>query len=324
MEDHELKKSELIEFAIKFNGKAVELNEMDANELATSLLGLSNTIEEANSILNGSDSRIFVKVHGSFRPGSFIVDIASFLSPNIIQTVFDSGTIATTANVTQILGFVGSFACGASVVAHRTLIRLYKQTKGKKILTKKSLDADNCEITVEGGDSPITVNVNIVKLYESKKIQQALENVVSPLENEDMSDITFLMDGKEQEQILREERSYFHHTDTDIIEEKEYTDYFLITQCNFEGKQTGWRLSFGDSSQSKNKSYDFPVKILDENFLHKVLRREIIISNEGTVVIEARYRKITHRAEKLTVSWEILEVLNTDPPKHENKKLDQF
>lgn len=318
MEDPELKKSELIEFAVKFNGKAVESNEMNANELATSLLGLSNTIEEANSIINGSDSKIFVKVHGSFRPGSFIVDIASFLSPNFIQTVFDSGTIATTANVTQILGYLG---CGE---ACRTLIRLYKQTKGKKILTKKSLDADNCEITVEGSDSPITVNVNIVKLYESKKMQQAFENAVSPLENEDMSDITFLMDGKEQEQILREERSYFHHTDTDITDEKEYTDYFLITQCNFEGKQKGWRLSFGDSSQSKNKSNDFPVTILDENFLHKVSRREIIISNEGTVVIEARYRKTTHRAEKLTVSWEILEVLNTDPPKHDNKKLDQF
>jgi hypothetical protein len=174
---------------------------------------------------------------------------------------------------------------------------------------------------VEGHDNPIVVNVNIVKLYESKKIQQALENVVSPLDNEDMSDITFLADGKEQEKILREERGYFHLEDTDTVDEKEYIDKFIITQCNFEGKQTGWRLSFGDSPQSKSKLNDFSVKMLDENFLYKVSRKEVIISNEGTVLIEARYRKITHKAERLTVNWEILEVLNIDflIPDHNNK-----
>jgi len=164
-----------------------------------------------------------------------------------------------------------------------------------------------------------------------KKIQQAFENVVSPLENEDMSEITFLMDGKEQKKILREERSYFHRIDTDILDEKEAIDHFLITQCNFEGKNTGWRLSFGDFPQPKNKPDDFPVKVLDENFLHKVLRRKIIISNEGTV-IEARYRKTTHKAERLTVSWEILEILNTEALTHNHiklptrnaKKLDEF
>lgn len=304
-----LKKSELIEFAIKYNGKAVESNEMDANELATSLLGLSNAIEDANSILNNSDLKIFIKVRASFRPGSFIVDIASFFTPNVVQAFFDSGNIATMANVTQILGFVGT--CGIGAASHKTLIWLYKQTKGKKILTKKSLDGDNCEITVEGQESPITVNVNIVKLYESKKIQQALENAVTPLNNEDMSDITFLMNGIEQEKISRDERGYFHRVDADTLDEKEDIDYFLITQSNFEGKRTGWRLSFGDSSQSKNKPNDFPVKILDENFLNKVLRREIIISNEGTI-IKARYRKITHKGERLSSSWEILEILNYD------------
>ncbi|WP_157197120.1 hypothetical protein [Methanosarcina lacustris] len=50
----EPKRSELIEFAVKYNGKAVESNEMDANAVATFLLGLSNAIETANSIINKS------------------------------------------------------------------------------------------------------------------------------------------------------------------------------------------------------------------------------------------------------------------------------
>lgn len=326
--DSKLKKSQLIEFAVKYNGKAVEFNEMNANELATSLLGLSNAIEDANSILNNSDLKVFVKVRASFRPGSFIVDIASFVAPNVIQSYFNSGNIEVVSNVTSILGFVIPGVCGVGAVGYKTLIWLYKQTKGKRILTKKSLDGDNCEITVEGVDSPITVNVNIVKLYENKKMQQALENVVLPLDNEDMSDITFLMDEKLHEKISREERGYFHRVDTDVLEEKEDVDYFLITQSNFEGKRTGWRLSFDESSQSK---YDFPVKILDDKFLHKVSRQEIIISNERTI-IKARYRKITHKAERLNSSWELLEVLNPDSltqnhtklPTHNDKKLNDF
>lgn len=332
MGDSELKKSQLIKFAVRYNGKAVESNEMNANELAISLLGLSNAIEDANSILNNSNLKIFVKVRASFRPGSFIVDIASFVTPNVIQSCFTSGNIEVASNVTNILGFVIPGVCGVGAVGYKTLIWLYKQTKGKKILTKKSLEEDNCEITVEGVDSPITVNVNIVKLYENKKMQQALENAVLPLNNEDMSDITFLMGEKIHEKISREERIYFQHVDTDSSDEKEDIDHFLVTQCNFEGKRTGWRLSFGDSSQTKSKSYDFPVTILDEDFLHKVLRKEIIISNESTTVIEARYRKTTHKAERLTVSWEILEILTMDSlpqnhtklSTHNDKKLNDF
>ncbi len=326
MEDS--KKSELIDFSVKYNGKAVESNEMDANAVATSLLGLSNAIETANSILNSSDTKISIKVRGSFRPGSFIIDITSFYNiPHLIQTVFNSGNIGTIADVTAILGFVVACKRGADKSdadksdnnvkkdKNQTLIWLYKQTKGKKILTKKSLDVDNCEITVEGCDNPIVVNVNIVKLYENKKMQQAFANVVSPLEDEEMSDITFLVDRKEQEKILREERSYFHLIDTDIIDEKEDIDSFLITQSNFEGKQNGWRLSFVDSPRIKNKPDDFPVKILDENFLYKVLRKEIIISSVGTIM-EARYRMITHKNERLTASYEIIEILNKDALTH--------
>ena len=64
-------KSELVGFTIKFNGEATKSNEIDADELATSLLGLSAVLEESNTILNGSYSQMLVKVRGSFTPGSF-------------------------------------------------------------------------------------------------------------------------------------------------------------------------------------------------------------------------------------------------------------
>ena len=311
----------MVEFTVKYNGRAVESNEMDANELATSLLGISNVLEEANSTLNVSNSKLFIKVHGSFKPGSFIVDITSFYHTDLIQTVFNSGDgIGIAANVATLVGFVAWAGNGT----YNTLIGLCRLTKGKKILTKKSVGNDNCEINVEGCDRSIIANNLIINLYEDKRTRQELERAVSPLNNEGISYITFLMGGEEQEKILREERDSFAYTNTETIEEKEDVEYFYITQANFDGKHTGWRLSFGDSSISQNKSNDFPVKISDEKFLKKVLTRKLVISNDGTAIIKAKYKKITHISEKLSVTWEILEVLETEFPTKNYVNLDNF
>ena len=289
-------KSELVEFTVKYNGKAVESNEMDIDELATSLLGISAVLEEANTIIHGSYSTMFVKVRSSFKSGSFIVDIASF---------FTSDGITALVNITSLIGFIG-LGGGAG-----TLIWLFKRTKGKKILTKKQIQGDNYEITVENSDSPTIINGDVLVLYENASVREALRKVTYPLNNKGISDITFLKNGKECEKISRDEREYFTLLDKESIDTKEDIDDFLITQSNFEGKQTGWRVSFGDSALSDKKSNDFPVKILDEDFLQKVKEQKIIISNEGTI-IKARYKKTTQKLERLNVSWEVLEILKID------------
>ena len=282
--------SELVEFAIKFNGKAVESNEMDIDELATSLLGISDVLVGANALIHGSYSKMLVKVRSSFRPGSFIVDIASFFTSDGIQAL---------VNITSLVGLMGGTG---------TLIWLFKHTNGKKILTKKKVEGNNYEITVKDSENPIIVNGDVISLYESASIRQGLIKLVHPLENEGISDITFLKNEKECEKILRDERGCFSPLDNESTESKEDVDYFLITQSNFEGKQTGWRVSFGDSAISTYITDDFAVKILDEDFLEKVKNQEIIISNEGTT-IRAQYKKTIQRLERLSVKWEILNVL---------------
>lgn len=295
MNNETWKKSSIDEFTVKFNGEAVESNEMDVDELATSLLGMSTVLENANIVLNGKNSKVFVKVHSSFRPGSFIVDIATF---------FTSDGITALVNIGEIIGF-GAPMTGA-------LIWLFKRTKGKKILSKKQIQGEEnkYEITVENCENPLIINGDVIAVYENAQVRRGLANVVYPLKNVGISDITFLKNGEVVETILRDEREYFSLIESESIDKKEDIDYFLITQSNFEGKQTGWRLSFGDSILS-DKNPDFPVKITDNDFLQRVKTHEIKISNEGTI-IKARYIKTTQKLERLTVSWEILQVLETD------------
>ena len=305
MNNEKWRKTDLVEFTMKFNGEAVESNEMDADELATSLLGISAVLEDANTVLNGQYSKIFVKVHSSFKPGSFIVDITSF---------FVSDGITALINITSLVGLTGGTG---------TLIWLFKQTKGNKILTKKRIQGDNYEITVENCNNPIIINGNVVTLYENTSIRKGLTNLTYPLINEGISDITFLKNGEVREKLMRHEKEYFSLLDNEPIDKKEDIDYFLITQSNFEGKQTGWRLSFGSTLAAK-KPDDFPVKVLDFDFLQGVKEQKIIISNEGTV-IKAKYRKTTQKFERLSVSWEILNVLNIDHITNKNTdKIKRF
>ena len=300
-------KSELVKFTINYDGEATKSNEIDANELATSLLGLSALVQDSNTILNGTYSKILTKVNGEFKPGSFEVDIATF---------FTSDGMNAAVNIVGLLGFVG----GGSF----SLIKLFKYAKGKKIRTKKQVEGNNYEVTVNNSDAPIIINGDVITLYEDASIHKSFKQFVSPLNNQDMSDIIFMTNNEVCENISRDEREYFTLLDKESLDEKEDIDYFLITQANFDGKQTGWRLSFGESSTPNINKNDFPVKILDDDFLQKVKEKQIIVSSENSI-IKAKYKKITQKLERLSVNWEILEILNIDNnPEKQTSSLKRF
>jgi hypothetical protein len=304
MSDKKWQFAQDIEFTIEYHGEAVESHQINANELATSLLGLSNVLDAANSIIHGSNSKMFVKVRGSFKPGSFDADIVTLLTCSGIQA---------TLNVVSIVGFVKN--------SIHSLIWLYKETKGEKIASKKAIDNHFSDVTFNNCPNSIVVNNSVLMLYEDNRIRKEFPKIVSPLKDKKMSHITFSCSGTEVERITRNERDYFNFSEIEPIDEKEDTDYFLITQSNFDGKSTGWRLSFGESEN------DFPVKILDTRFLKDVKNKNVIISNQGTV-IHAKYKKITHKLERLSVNWEILEIIdyNSSTSEHVdiNRKLDEF
>jgi hypothetical protein len=100
-------------FNVIFEGDAVKNYEIDANDLAVSLSGISDVIKEANKEINGVDcSRARIVVKSDFKPGSFLVDLALLLTSTNIQAVI---------NILEILGFFGLTA--------GSLIQIIKMTK---------------------------------------------------------------------------------------------------------------------------------------------------------------------------------------------------
>lgn len=295
-----LAKAEHIGFTIKYNGESVESHEMDANDLANSLLGLSGALERASYIVNGVNSKTFVKVKGSFKPGSFDVDIVVLL--------LTSPCVEAVLNAVTLLGFVEN--------SFESTIKLFKKTKGERVEHIKYFDDNKVELSFKNCQN-ITVNNHVAHIYADNTIRKELEKLVLPLEDEKMSDITFLKNGVEQEKITRDEKSFFDYNDDDVVVNVG-TDYFLITQSNFEGRKTGWKLALVDSIDYKHGQKDFSVKIKDNNFLKSVRNKKIIISNEDTI-IKAKYKKTIK--DVTAISWEIEEVLQcSDNNKRYNTK----
>lgn len=307
MVDEKWKNPHNVNFSIKYNGKAVELHEMAVNDLAKSLLGLSGVLEQTSHAINGPNSNMFVKVKGSFKPGSFDVDIATFLTCSAVEA---------TLNAINVLGFMEDSV--------KSLIWLSKKTKGEAVKSIKHLSDNNVEMSFNNCNNLIVVNNSVAKIYEDENIRKEFKNLLCPLEDEDMSDITFLKNGIEQEKIKREERGYFYPNNTKPLI-SEGTDYFLITQCNFYGKKTGWKFNYAKALDSMYDQKDFTVKILDNLFLKNVKNKKIIISNEG-MIIKAKYRKTIQNLEKISESWEILKILDYSVNEYRklNTHLDDF
>ena len=71
---------QLDNFKVVYDGRDVINNEIEAKLLADSLMGVSESIEEANKILNPQNSAVFIKVKSNFNPGSFEVELIQVLT----------------------------------------------------------------------------------------------------------------------------------------------------------------------------------------------------------------------------------------------------
>jgi hypothetical protein len=160
---------------------------------------------------------------------------------------------------------------------------------------------------------------------KNKKILKGLNYLTQTFDNPGIAEIKFESEGKLPESIKREDREYFKSPESELEEEKLDTDIFLITRPDFRGRRKGWRFSFGHSDERLsqiNRENDFPVTILDDDFLRRVRREQIVIS-QGTKII-AQYRKTVNELERLTVHWEILKVIKIESDESRNRELSDF
>lgn len=281
-------------FHILYDGPALSEHRMEVRDLAPALLALGVMLEEANSVLNGDHARLSVSVKGSFKTGSFGIDL------NVGQTVvsqvidfFNNSHITGAVNLLTLLGF--------AVTTRKGLLGLVKWVRNRKIRRVEILNTDIARVFID--DEHLDVEQDVIKLYQHHKLRKALEDViVKPLDQEGIE--TFAVKVGESEtfvEISKTERSWFISPEPDDtpLDETVFERNLQLVNVAFRDDNK-WRFSDGVST--------FYAAILDQNFLSRVQQNQISFSRNDILRVRLNMRQWLH-GEDMKTDYEVLEVI---------------
>ena len=168
-------------FHIIYDGPALSENEMDVKDLAPSLIALSELFEEANLILNKGRTNISLNVKATFKTGCFGIDLHIIQSK--INSILDYCKGENIVAAGTLLGFIGLNVAQGASIGVKGLIQLIKWVRGRKIKTIEILDNGTVKIIID--DDCFETEKQVLDLYKSYKIREALYNAISkPLEKD--------------------------------------------------------------------------------------------------------------------------------------------
>lgn len=251
--------NDTVHFSIKYDGPALAIHQMDVRELAPALIALSSLLEEANRAIFQDGAEIRVHVNGSFKGGSFGIDLVALQSIAAQMVSIFSGPTATAAeNLFAILGGVGLLGSGG-------LIGLVKWLKGRKPSSIR-IEGDKTIFELKMSETIETFEVDLAagKLYRSRVVRQALAKVIKPLEAEGIDFFASGKDGQTQAVVSKEEAAYFAMaaSDADVVSDTTSERTLLQIESAVFKDGNKWRFSDG--------SNPFFAEITDEIFLARI------------------------------------------------------
>lgn len=252
-------KSKLI---IAYTGPLVDDGTMDVQELGPALIALSALVNEANKVLNDDNSTIAVKVNADFKKGSFEIQL------ELIRTLAAQLQSLFTPNVTmeQLIAYLGLAGSVQSLVGGPNLVDVIKWVKNR-VITKATKHKDGT-VTLESETDHITVNVNVVNIYQSVPVRESFDKLVEPTRREGIDSFQVRADKDKTvvQSIKKEEAKCFEFDSGKIgnvkekVEVTETDEWVNILTVNFEDLK--WRFM-----SDENKFY---AKMDDEDFIKQI------------------------------------------------------
>ncbi|MBI3093182.1 MAG: hypothetical protein HYZ02_03035 [Candidatus Levybacteria bacterium] len=251
---------------------------MDVRDLAPALLAVSDVLDEANKILNNNETKIQVNVKGSFRTGSFGVELViSQLPLDQIVAVFNSDRVNAAANLLSYVGFV---------IPGGGLIGLLLWLKNRKIKKIENVDDAKTVIEVEDEEKYET-SPKVIALFSNVKIRTSIQKVISdPLSREGVDTFSIKKDNDEAT-IKKEEKDYFKLSDVpdEVLEEKDDEVNLQAVGISFL-EDNKWRFTDG--------TVTFFAEVKDEEFIKNVQESKEAFAKNDIL------RVILHKKQYLT------------------------
>lgn len=258
-------------FRLIYDGPAVDDGEMEIGQLAPSLLALGKLLEAVDTLVNGEQDRVRVKVRSDLKRGSFDVGIAVDFA-HVVKTWLLSSSGQAAATLATILGIT----CASGVVG---LIQAVRWLRGRKVAAKVIIEDGRVRIETDDGEFTV-VTAPVARVIDDPTVRQHLERFTEPLRADGIRQIRFADRDRECGYIDADEASYFRATaGTDPTSQSHFTATYQIKRLYFErGKK--WRLS--------NGAQTILAEISDALFWDRVEAADARFSSDDYLVCDVR------------------------------------
>lgn len=269
--------SATVHFSVKYDGPALASHQMDVRELAPALIALSALLEESNRVLYPDSAEVRVNVNGSFKGGSFGVDLVALQSiKDQIVSIFAGPGATAAANLFAILSGIGILGAGG-------LIGVIKWLRGRKP-TSIRLEDDKTvfELRLEEEVQTFEVDLAAGRLYQSRVVRQALAKVVKPLEAEGIDVFACGRDDRTETVVTKDEVEFFAMaaSGADVVSDVLMESVLLQIESAVFKDGNKWR--FGDGSNS------FFAEIADEAFRARIDSGDERFGKGDVLVVDLR------------------------------------
>lgn len=283
-------------FHLVYDGPALVQHQMEVRALAPALLAMGELVERANELVNGSQARITLNVHASFKSGSFGIDLE--LAQSLWQKALD---FANGSSATGVLNLVGLLGIGTS--AGVGLVQVISWLRGRGVDRIEPLGERKSRLHVEG--EYLDIEAPVLLLLEDYRVRRALEGIIAePLRNEGI-DCVAVVDHQVQHVLVSIERAeavYFKapSPEDETLQSDEYIGTLQVLTLAFQDGNK-WRFTEGGG-------VTYYAVVQDEGFLSRIHLNQVNFAKDD--IIKARIRR-TQRITKdgLKADYEVLEVL---------------
>ncbi len=297
--------SAIVHFSVKYDGPALASGQMDARELALTIIALGELLEQANRAAFPGSPDVRVVIDGDFKSGEFEIDVVP--TQSVAQQVADllAGRAATTKtnglSLLDAIGFASEFG----------LIGVLKWLRGRTPSSIRStIDATVFEFASGQTVEVFSANRLVGVLYHSPIVRQSLARVIKPLERDGIDALTASVDGRECVQVTKADVSAFLMTpnDVDVVSDTTSHGEFL--------RVASVVLKRGNIGRFHDGLHGFAAEIADQNFLARIRSGQGRFCKSDMLVVDLR-RIQTIADGKLKIRYQIVKV-------HENKSVLQL
>ncbi|MDP3875871.1 MAG: hypothetical protein Q8Q50_02710 [Methylobacter sp.] len=264
-------------FQIVYDGPALDLHEMDVNDLAPALLAIGGLMEAVGNVLQGDKFKITVSVKGSFKTGCFGVDMVAH-AKNIIVDAMDVFNHGSTSAVLNAAGIIGLVNWGGG-----TLIGFLRWAKNRKVSKTEIMDDGIVRVFID--NEHYDIEQQALEMLKNFKIRKAFEALIhAPLTREGIDSFSILSAENPTQPILHIDSSEALYFIAPAPADEEINDHTTIVSLQVvnasfaEGNK--WRFSDGSNT--------FFADILDEGFISRVQSSEEVFAKNDILKVKLR------------------------------------